>query len=268
MNIRVLSFLNRISKIRPFGNKSKLKGYPDDFAKVLVDKLGRLEKLLGFRIKDPTFYVKAITHRSFAEFTDYNLRSNERLEFLGDSVLGLVIGEYVFKDFPNKDEGFLTKTRSALVNRIALAHAAERIKLIDYMLVSTNFLSMNEKGSHSIISNALEALVGAIYLDKGLVTVSHFIEKTIIIPGIKEGILLVDKNFKSQLLEFTQAHRLDNPVYKIIREEGPNHNKIFTVEVMIENSCYGSGEGKNKKTAEQNAAQDALMKIGEMHFES
>lgn len=268
MNLRVLSFLNRVSKLRPFGNKSKFKGYPDDFAKLLVDKLGRLEKLLGFRIKDPTFYVKAITHRSFAEFTDYNLRSNERLEFLGDSVLGLVIGEYVFKDFPNKDEGFLTKTRSALVNRVALAHAAERINLIDYMLVSSNFLTMSEKGAHSIVSNAIEALVGAIYLDKGLLVARKFVGKTIIEPGIKEGILLVDRNFKSQLLEFTQAHKLENPIYKILKEEGPNHNKIFTVEVLIDTVSYGVGEGKNKKTAEQNAAQDALMKIGEMKIEA
>lgn len=268
MNLRVISFLNRLSKLRPFSTKSKFKGYPDDFAKLLVDKLGRLEKLLGFRIKDPTFYVKAITHRSYAEFTDYNLRSNERLEFLGDSVLGLVIGEYVFKDFPNKDEGFLTKTRSALVNRVALAHAAERINLIDYMLVSSNFLTMNEKGSHSIISNALEALVGAIYLDKGLLVARKFVESTIVEPGIKEGILLVDRNFKSQLLEFTQAHKLENPSYKILQEEGPNHNKIFTVEVFIDTISYGIGQGKNKKSAEQNAAQDALMKIGEMKIET
>jgi len=265
LNLRVRSFLTRL---RSFNSKSKFKSYPDNFAKILAEKLGKLEKLLGYKIKDPIFYVKAITHRSFAEFSDYNLRSNERLEFLGDSVLGLIIGEYVFRDFPEKDEGFLTKTRSQLVNRIALAHAAEGIRLMDYMLVSHAFPSMSEKGAHSIVSNALEALVGAIYLDKGLDTARKFVSKVIIKPGIKEGILFVDHNFKSQLLEFTQSHKLGNPLYKILKEEGPNHNKIFTVELFIDNISYGNGEGKNKKTAEQNAAQDALVKIGVMKLEN
>lgn len=243
--------------------KSKLHDYPEDFAKILVGKLHNLEKLIGFKIKDPTFYVKAITHRSYSEFTDYHLRSNERLEFLGDSVLGLVIGEYVFRDFPNKDEGFLTKTRSQLVNRAALASAAAKINLLDCMLVSSNFHMTSDKGVQSIISNALEALIGAIYLDAGLDHARKFVEKVIINPSIKDGLFLVDRNFKSQLLEFTQAHKLESPIYKLIREEGPNHNKIFTIEVFVDNISYGTGEGKNKKTAEQNAAQDALVKIGE-----
>lgn len=261
MNLRLISFLRKLMSLK--GGKSKFQNYPDNFAKILAEKLHNLEKLIGYKIKDPTFYVKAITHRSYSEFTDYHLRSNERLEFLGDSVLGLIIGEYVFKDFPNKDEGFLTKTRSQLVNRAALASAAARINLLDYMLVANNFVGNSDKGAQSIISNAVEALIGAIYLDAGLLAATKFVEKVIIDPGIKEGLFLVDRNFKSQLLEFTQAHKLENPNYKLIKEEGPNHNKVFTIEVLVDNISYGVGEGKNKKTAEQNAAQDALVKIGE-----
>lgn len=261
MKLRLLDFFKKLMFI---GKTSKLHSYPTEFARLLDQKLSRLEKLLGYRIKDPTFYIKAITHRSFAEFSDYNLRSNERLEFLGDSVLSIIIAEYLFKDFPNEDEGFLTKTRAHLVNRAALGYAAERINLLDYMLVSNNFGSSNSKGAHSIISNAMEALIGAIYLDAGLEAATHFVEKVIINPGIKEGILLVDRNYKSRLLEFTQAHKLQSPVYKLLMEEGPHHNKLFTMEVFIENISYGNGTGKNKKAAEQNAAQDALIKIGEM----
>lgn len=262
MKLKLVSFLRRLGKLN---SRSKFNSiYPDEFADLLTEKILRLEKLIGFKIKDPTFYIKALTHRSFSEFTDYNLRSNERLEYLGDSVLSLVIADYLFKDFPNEDEGFLTKTRSQIVNRIALANAAERIDLIDYMLVSNNFILHSSKGAQSIVSNALEALIGAIYVDKGLVPATKFIEKVIINPSIKDRLFLVDKNYKSQLLEFTQAHKLENPVYKLIKEEGPHHNKEFTIEVYIENISYGNGFGKSKKNAEQNAAQDALMKIGDL----
>jgi len=262
LKIKLVSFLKRLSLLT---SKSKLVNYPQNFAKILTEKLSRLEKLIGYKIKDPTFYIKALTHRSYSEFIEFNLRSNERLEFLGDAVLNLVIAEYLFKGFPNEDEGFLTKTRSQLVNRVALTNAAARINLMDYMLVSASFHSNNNsKGLQSIISNALEALIGAIYLDMGLNKARKFIEKIILEPNIKEGVFLVDKNFKSQLLEFTQAKKLENPVYRVIKEEGPHHNKEFTVEVSIDSVSYGMGKGKSKKAAEQNAAQDALMRIGDI----
>lgn len=262
MRLKLISFFRKLGKLN---SRSKFNSvYPEEFADLLIDKILRLEKLIGYKIKDPTFYIKALTHRSYSEFNDYHLRSNERLEYLGDSVLSLVIAEYLFKDFPNEDEGFLTKTRSQIVNRIAMANAAEKINLIDYMLVNTNFTAYSSKGAQSVVSNALEALIGAIYLDKGLVVARKFIEKVIIIPSIKDKLFLVDKNYKSQLLEFTQAHKLENPEYKLVKEEGPHHNKEFTIEVFIEKISYGHGVGKSKKSAEQSAAQDALMKIGDL----
>lgn len=259
MKNSLLGFFKRLRLL----SKSKINTYPQNFSRLLEEKLSALEKVLGYKIKDPTFYIKAITHRSYSEFTDYKLRSNERLEFLGDSVLSIIIAEYLFKGFPNENEGYLTKTRAKLVNRIALANAARRMNLMNYMLVSNNFLSLPD-GANTIISNALEALIGAIYLEAGLGQAKAFIEATIINPGIEEGLFLVDKNFKSQLLEFTQANKMEIPVYRIVKEEGPHHSKVFTIEVFIENISYGLGSGKNKKSAEQNAAQDALMKIGEI----
>ncbi len=258
MKLRLISFLRRLSLL---SSKKKFVNYPNEFAKLLTQKLSKLEKLIGFKIKDPTFYVKSLTHRSYSEFNDFNLRSNERLEFLGDAVLNMVIAEYLFKAFPNEDEGFLTKIRAQLVNRAALTACAEKINLFELMLVSTNFVN-NPKGIQSIISNAMEALIGAIYLDAGLPKSREFIIKAVLEPSLQDKIFLVDRNFKSQLLEFAQANKLNNPQYKIINEEGPHHNKEFTIEVFIDDVSYGCGKGKNKKSAEQNAAQDALMKIG------
>ncbi len=225
-----------------------------------MENLERLQKLLGYKIKDPTYYVKALTHRSFNEFSNLNLRSNERLEYLGDSVLSLVIAEYLFKIYPNEEEGFLTKTRAKLVNRSALADAAERINLVDYMFLNNSIFSASN-GIATITSDAMEALVGAIYIDSGLSAARKFVEEIIIKPLLEDNILMVDKNYKSQLLELSQANRLENPYYKIINEEGPNHAKIFTAEVFINHESYGIGTGKNKKEAEQNAASEALKKM-------
>ncbi|MCX6149949.1 MAG: ribonuclease III [Ignavibacteriales bacterium] len=259
MNTRLLNLLKKIISSKKF----KFSEYPENFSDILLEKLSLLEKLLGYKIKDPTFYIKALTHRSYNEFTDFNLRSNERLEYLGDSVLSLLIAEYLFKKFPKEDEGFLTKTRSKLVNRNALAKAAERINLLDYMLVSNSFLSISN-GVATIVSNAIEALIGAIYIDAGIDAARKFIELVIIKPGTEDNGIMEDKNFKSQLLEYTQANRLENPYYKIVKEDGPNHAKVFTVEVYVDNNCLGSGTGKNKKEAEQNAAKLALSVICEI----
>jgi ribonuclease III len=165
--------------------------------------------------------------------------------------------------FPNKDEGFLTKVRAKLVNRIALADAAEDIDLGDFLLVSKNLSNNFTNGSKTVISDAFEALIGAIYLDNGLTSAKEFIQKVLIEPNSKEGIYLIDENFKSQLLEYAQANKMDNPTYSVIKEEGPQHNRLFTIRVMIGGEEFGIGKGKNKKSAEQMAAQAALLKVGE-----
>ena len=219
------SLLSLIKKV--FVKKDKLSKYPENFSNIVTEKLNRIEKLLGYRIKNPAYYVKALTHRSYNEFSSFNLRSNERLEYLGDSVLSIIIAEYLFKFYPNEEEGFLTKSRSKMVNRMALASVAERIGLIDYLLVNNSFLS-SSNGISTVTSDALEALIGAIYLDAGIESARKFIEQFIIKPFIEDNGLFEDKNYKSQLLEYAQANKLENPFYKVIKEEGPNHAKIFT----------------------------------------
>jgi ribonuclease-3 len=168
------------------------------------------------------------------------------------------VAEYLYSIFPNKDEGFLTKIRAKLVNRIALADASERIELSKYLLVSKNLSNTFTNGSRTVLCDALEALIGAIYLDNGLSAAKEFVAKVLIEPNAKEGEYLIDENYKSQLLEFAQASRMENPVYTVIKEEGPQHNRLFTINVSINNVDYGVGTGRNKKSAEQKAAQAAM----------
>jgi ribonuclease III len=227
------------------------------------EKFGKLEELIGTTIKNKTYFIQALVHRSFLEQNDEFELSNERLEFLGDSVLNLAVADYLYENYPDKDEGFLTKVRAKLVNRITLAAAADKMNLADFLLLSKNLSSNFNAGSRTVLCDAFEALIGAVYLDSGLDSAKDFINKVLILPSSEEGIHLKDENFKSQLLEYAQAHKLENPVYEVIKEEGPHHNRIFTIRVNIGTAEYGVGKGKNKKSAEQNAAQAALNLLAE-----
>ncbi len=253
---KLLSWLIEKLKQRQIRNKSR------HVSRLLTPaKFAELEKLVGFSIKDKYYFIQALMHRSFLEQnTEYDV-SNERLEFLGDSVLSLVVAEYLFEEFPDNDEGFLTKVRAKLVNRLALAEAAERVDLSRFLLVSKNLSNSFKNGSKTVLSDAMEALIGAIYLDNGLQASKSFINKVLIEPNSKDNEYLIDENFKSQLLEYTQANKMDNPIYIVVKEEGPQHNRVFTIKVVIGDTEYGSGKGRNKKSAEQNAAKVALRKI-------
>ena len=240
----------------------RLKNNQDQITNFLSpQKFHSLEKLIGCSIQEKSHYIRALVHRSFLEQNDYSQPSNERLEFLGDSVLSLVIAEYLYNKYPDEEEGFLTKVRAKIVNRKALADAAERIKLEEFILLSKNISKDVVYSSKSILSDALEALIGAVYLDSGLEAGKNFIKRVLLEPILKEGELLVDENYKSQLLEYAQGNKLEIPSYYIINEEGPQHERIFTVEVNIGDTHYGIGAGKNKKSAEQEAARTALNKI-------
>jgi ribonuclease-3 len=225
------------------------------------EKYRELEKLIGSSIKNRTYFVQALVHRSFLEENEDYMFSNERLEYLGDSVLNLIIGEYLFIKFPAEEEGFLTKVRAKMVNRNALNIAAENIQLADFLLLSSNVSQNVISNSKSILSDAFEALIGAIYLDSGLEACKKFIIRVIADPILEEGEHLIDENYKSQLLEIAQANKLSTPIYDIIKEEGPHHARVFTVEVLIGDVQYGVGKGMSKKTAEQNAAKLALVKL-------
>ena len=226
-----------------------------------AEKFTRLEKILGTALSNRNIYLEAFIHRSFLEENEQFYFSNERLEYLGDSVLNLVIGEFLFNKFPKEEEGFLTKVRAKMVNRNALSSVAENINLGDFIILGSNIPKSITQNSKSILSDTLEALIGALYIDKGIETCRSFILGKIVEPMLKEGEHLIDENFKSQLLEYAQANKLSNPVYQITNEEGPHHDKTFTVEVLIAEKVLGRGKGKSKKEAEQFAARKALEKL-------
>jgi len=230
--------------------------------KILTEnKFDELEEILEFSIKNKSYYIQALMHRSFLEELENEDKSNERLEFLGDSVLSLVVAEYLFENFPDEDEGFLTKIRAKLVNRIALSDAAEEIGLAKFILINHNLTNTFARASKTVLSDAFEALIGAVYLDHGLDVSKKFVNRVLVNPLTKDSDYLIDENYKSQLLEYAQANRFDAPNYIVIEEEGPQHDRTFTIKVTVGNDYYGVGVGKNKKTAEQNAAKSALEMI-------
>jgi len=239
-----------------FGTKSHNK---DQY--LSEDKILRIESLIGTKINNVGYFVQALTHRSFLEDSGAHNLSNERLEFLGDSVLNLVVGEFLFKKFPDEDEGFLTKARANLVNKNVLAETAQKINLADLLLIGKNIYASFEVGAKTILCDAFEALIGAIYLDSGNAVTRELIYNLLIEPQLEEGSHLADDNYKSQLLEYTQANKLDMPQYVVVKEEGPHHDRTFTIGVYIGNKELGTGVGKNKKAAEQNAAKEAFEKL-------
>lgn len=252
------SFLTQVLKFFSRGKESSNHKKVKKF--LSKKKFKELESILEFPIKNKSFYIQALMHRSFLEELDEEDVSNERLEFLGDAVLNLVVADFLFSNFPGEDEGFLTKTRARLVNRNALSNSAERIGLSNFILVDKNLSNTFAKASKTVLSDALEALIGAIYLDHGFELSKKFISR-ILIKETPENEYLVDENYKSQLLEYAQANKLDIPNYIVVQEEGPQHDRIFTIKVIVGKNLTGVGKGKNKKTAEQNAAKAALSKI-------
>lgn len=224
-------------------------------------KLKTLENILGIKCRDRFIYAQALTHRSFLESDECNNVSNERLEFLGDSVLSLVVARYLFENYPDEDEGFLTKIRAKFVNKNSLGAAADKLNLGSYLIIGNNMQRTLVNNSISVLADAFEALIGAMFLDHGVEVCRKFIHRILIEPNINDDDFMVDENYKSQLLEYTQAHKIDAPLYEVIKEEGPQHDRIFTIRVSIAGEEMGIGMGKNKKTAEQNAARRSLRKI-------
>lgn len=221
-----------------------------------------LEKTLQYSISDYSLFHEALSHRSYLQLSGKeNLPTNERLEYLGDSVLNLVVGDYLFNHHLNAEEGELTKIRSRLVNRKALSILANEINLSNFILLSPSALQVSGKGLETILSDAFEAVIGAIYLDGGFDKAKTFVLSCLQRSFEKNLIQLEDDNYKSQLLEQAQSIGLGNPRYATISESGPDHDRLFTVEVFIGKYSYGTGSGKNKKAAEQSAAATALKQL-------
>ncbi|MGB9771276.1 MAG: ribonuclease III [Candidatus Kapaibacteriota bacterium] len=217
-----------------------------------------LETHLGLSIKNYKYFEEALLHRSYLHLLPKGkYSSNERLEFLGDAVLGLVVTEYLFNKYPHLLEGDLTKIRSWLVNKHSLSMVARELGLDKLILVSFSTAKTMERSGESILSDALEAIIAAIYLDSGLNQARKFIIEKLI-PVLEKENVLQDTNYKSILMEKVQAQGKMAPTYEVLEENGPPHDKTFFVGVYVENLLLATGQGKSKKEAEQNAAKNAL----------
>lgn len=213
---------------------------------------------LGVSFKNLDLLVEALTHRSYLNEHRTGGNHNERLEFLGDAVLELAVTRFLFERFPTKPEGDLTAYRAALVNTVSLAETSELLGVNDMLLLSKGERKDTGRARENILANAFEAILGAIYLDQGYDAAEAFVA-THLYPKI-DGIL-ANRSYqdsKSHFQEVAQEKRGITPTYKTVREEGPDHDKKFTVGVFLANEEVARGEGKSKQEAEQAAAQAAL----------
>jgi ribonuclease-3 len=223
------------------------------------DPVTGLEQEIGYRLHNRRFIKRALSHRSSVKET--GLISNERLEFLGDAVLGMVVSSFLFDQNDDFTEGELTQMKAALVNEKALSEVALSFGLGDFLFMSTEEEKAGGRSKPSITADAFEALVGAIYLDGGYKAAEKLVKKYILNDYL--SILEDEKlfNYKGELLEFIQAKGAGMPYYKVNDQTGPDHDKIFYVGVYTNGEKLGEGMGKSKKEAEQKAARQALIRI-------
>ncbi len=223
--------------------------------------LEQLEELLGVHFQDTTLLKLALTHRSYIyETSGAGQSSNERLEFLGDSILALISADFLYHTFPHLSEGELTDVRAVLVRTETLAKFARDINLNTFLRMGKG--EQHSGGGQRVLASAFEAILGAIYLDQGLTRVQAFLIPWLdpIAHTIVEKRLFKDN--KSLFQELAQAHDGITPSYRIASQEGPSHNREFTVEVLVGDRVAGRGQGRNKQTAEQEAARQALISRG------
>lgn len=224
--------------------------------------LDGLQRKLGYRFQNESLLVRALTHRSHLRVGDTRPdNSNERLEFLGDSVLGLVVAEELFNKHPQMREGDLTKSKSLLVNKKVLAHVGIELGLGDHILMSTDEERAGGRRRQSIVADCLEAVIGAVYLDGGMSATREVVRHVISFDFSHTSQALSLRNYKGELLERLQASGAGMPHYAVTGEHGPEHRKTFTVDVLVGNRKMGTGVGDSKKSAEQKAAEQALASL-------
>ena len=216
----------------------------------------KIALITGLKPKKVSVYLLAFTHTSFSKSEKKEIENNERLEFLGDALLDAIVAEYLFKKFPYKNEGVLTELRSRIVKRDTLNNIANKLGVSELMQ-----MGMGSKPNMSILGNALEALVGAVYLDYGYTKTQTFIEKKIIFPFIDVNELIsTTDNYKSLLLEWGDKENR-NIVFNIVKEEKHKSYTDFFAEVLVNNKMKGKGKGNSKKRAEQAAAEKACINL-------
>ncbi len=228
----------------------------------LVDSLGLIENKIHYKFQDQSHLLVAFTHKSFLnENRELKLEHNERLEFLGDAVFGFIITEYLFQQFPSHQEGDLSYLRSRIIEGAPCSIYFEKLELGDYILLGKGEMQNTGRGRQSIYSDLFEALMAAIYLDGGIGAVKEFF-----FSHFEKEVLQIVKNpelnWKAVLQDYAQRKSQQKPEYRITDQEGPDHDKIFYVEVLIGEKVLGKGSGASKKQAEQRAAEDACNELG------
>lgn len=230
--------------------------------KQLFQNISLIEERLGYTFKNKELLVLAFVHRSFFnENRDQVTEHNERLEFLGDSVLGLLISNYLYEQLPTEAEGQLSYLRSRIVDAGSCAQYIQKLNVGEFVLLGRGEKMNDGKGRDTILADLFEALIGAIYLDGKMdAALSFFNQK---ISGQLELLIKQPgRNWKAEFQDFCQKKYQKPPTYKVVEESGPDHNKVFVVAALMGDQEYGKGEGSSKKQAEQAAAEDALGRLG------
>lgn len=230
-----------------------------------LKRLKEFESIIGYSFKDISILNNALTHSSYVASKADLLNQNERLEFIGDSILSMVISLHLYRKCRNSPEGSLTRYRAAIVCEQSLYKASTRLKLGQYLLLSKGEENTGGRNRVSILADAFEALIAAIYLDGGLKRAKSFILenlKDIINDSIENKIF---SDYKSFLQEHVQKKNSGKLSYKLLKEEGPDHDKTFEIALYLNNKLIGRGEGHSKKDAQQAAARDAMVSLGVSH---
>ena len=221
----------------------------------MKNQISSLEKNIGIEFSNKGILETAVTHRSYLNEHREIPEHNERLEFLGDAVLELIVSDYLYNEFPERAEGELTSFRSALVRTDSLAESAKGLKLGEYLRLSRGEQDSGGREKDYLLANAFEAVLGAIYIDKGYEECKGFISRTLI-PKLGEIVeYRLDIDNKTRIQELAQSVFKATPTYEVINEEGPDHDKIFTVVVKIDDKIIGEGTGSSKQKAEERAAE-------------
>ena len=221
----------------------------------------RFGSIIGYTFKDKSLAVEALTHSSYANEVHDGTRYNERLEFLGDSVLSIVVSDYIYLNCPDLPEGKLTKLRASLVCERSLYGYAKQIQLGDFIRLSRGEHRSGGSDRPSILSDAFEAVIAAIYLDGGIEPARKFILR-FVVPDIKNAKTVKFKDYKTALQEIIQKNPEEKLSYVLVKETGPDHDKHFVFEVHLNSNVIGKGGGRSKKEAEQEAARVALELMG------
>lgn len=214
-------------------------------------------QILKKSFQDAALFDMALTHRSWVNEHKGERGSNERLEFLGDAVLEFVVSKEIYAEFPNQEEGYLTALRASLVNTVSLAEVAEGLNLGPLLHLSKGEEEGGGRQNQSLLADTVEAIIGAIFVDRGVIEAEEFIRENLLYD-LKKRASAPLKDAKSSLQEFVQSQNLMAPKYQVAEESGPDHNKQFVVDVLVDGKVWGRGEGRSKSTAEQTAAKNAL----------